>query len=40
MCCVLVSAKEIWDTLKEMYDNEKGISRVFKLYEQLFSLRM
>lgn len=36
----LRTAKEIWDTLREIYANEKNISRVFELYEQLFILRM
>ena len=31
-------AKEIYDTLKEMYFNEQNISRVADLYEKIFSL--
>ena len=27
----LRTAKEIWDTLREIYANEKNISRVFEL---------
>jgi len=34
----LKTAKEIWDTLKEMYSNEQNISRFAHLYEKLFSL--
>lgn len=40
MSCTLIflkTVKEIWDTLKEVYHNEKDISRVFELYE-FFSL--
>ena len=32
----LTTAKEMWNTLKVMYDNEKNPSRVFKIYERLF----
>ncbi|KAG8373563.1 hypothetical protein BUALT_Bualt11G0037500 [Buddleja alternifolia] len=35
----LPTAKRIWDMLHELYGNEKNISRVFELYEQLFSLQ-
>jgi len=33
----LCTVKDIWDTLKDMYNNEKNISRVFELYEQNIS---
>ena len=36
----MLTAKESWDTLKEMYANEKNVSKVFELYEHLFTLRM
>jgi len=29
----LRTVKEKWDTLKEMYINEKNVTRVFELYE-------
>jgi len=35
----LKTAKDVWDTLKEMYSNEQNISRVVDLYERLFALR-
>ncbi|KAL0386536.1 UNVERIFIED_CONTAM: hypothetical protein Slati_4545400 [Sesamum latifolium] len=35
----LSSAKEIWDTLRDMYSHEKNVSHVFELYEKLFSLK-
>lgn len=35
----LKTAKEIWDTLKEVHENEKNISKVFELYERLFTLQ-
>ena len=35
----LTTAKEIWDTLNVMYDNEKNPSRVFEIYECLFELK-
>jgi len=35
----LTTAKKMWDTLKVMYDNEKNLSRVFKIYERLFELK-
>jgi len=35
----LTTAKEMWDTLKTMYDNEKNPSRVFEIYERLFELK-
>ena len=35
----LPTAKNMWDTLKVMYENEKNPSRVFKIYEHLFELK-
>jgi len=35
----LTTAKEMWETLKVMYDNEKNPSRVFEIYERLFEFR-
>jgi len=35
----LTTAKEMWDTLKVMYENEKNPSRVFEIYECLFELK-
>lgn len=35
----LKTRKEIWKTLKKVYINEKNISRVFKLYEHMFTLK-
>ena len=35
----LTIAKEMWDTLKVMYGNEKNSSRVFEIYERLFELK-
>ena len=35
----LTTAKEMWDTLNVMYDNEKNPSRVFEIYERLFELK-
>lgn len=35
MC--LDTAKAMWDALREMFFNDKNISRVFELYEKLFS---
>ena len=35
----LTAAKEMWDTLKVMYGNEKNPSRVFEIYERLFELK-
>ena len=32
-------AKKIWDTLRLTYGHEKNISRVYEIYEQLFTLR-
>ena len=34
----LAIAKEMWDTLKVMYGNEKNYSRVLEIYERLFEL--
>jgi len=33
------TAKEMWDTLKVMYGNEKNSSKVFEIYECLFELK-
>ena len=33
----LTTAKEMWDTLKVMYDNEKNPSRVFEIYKRCLS---
>lgn len=33
----LKTANKIWNTLKEVYGNEKNIFRVFELYEHLFT---
>jgi len=35
----LPTAKDMWDTLKVMYGNEKISSRVFEIYERLFELK-
>ena len=35
----LTIAKDMWDTLKVMYENEKNPSKVFKIYERLFELK-
>jgi len=35
----LTTVKEMWDTLKVMYGNEKNPSRVFEIYERLFELK-
>ena len=35
----LPTAKDMWDTLKVMYENEKNPSRVFEIYENLFELK-
>jgi len=35
----LPTAKDIWDTLKVMYGNEKNLSRVFEIYECMFELK-
>jgi len=35
----LTITKEMWDTVKVMYDNEKNPSRVFEIYECLFELK-
>ena len=37
---ILRPAKKIWDTLKQIYGYEKNISRVFEVYEQIFTLKM
>jgi len=33
----LTTAKEMWDTLKVIYGNEKNPSRVFEIYERCLS---
>ena len=35
----LTTAKDVWDTLKVMYGNEKNPSRVLEIYERLFELK-
>jgi len=35
----LTTAKEMWDTLKVMYGNEKNSLRIFEIYERLFELK-
>jgi len=35
----LPTAKDMWDTLKIMYENEKNPSRVFEIYERIFELK-
>jgi len=35
----LPTAKDMWDTSKVMYGNEKNLSRVFEIYERLFELK-
>jgi len=35
----LSTAKEMCDTLKVMYGNEKNPSKVFEIYERLFELK-
>ncbi|KAL0446502.1 UNVERIFIED_CONTAM: Retrovirus-related Pol polyprotein from transposon TNT 1-94 [Sesamum latifolium] len=35
----LTTAKDMWDALHDMYSHAKNISRVFELYEKLFSLK-
>ena len=35
----LPTTKDMWDTLKVMYSNEKSPSRVFEIYERLFELK-
>ena len=37
---LLRPTKKIWDTLKMMYGYEQNISRVFEVYEQIFTLKM
>lgn len=32
-------AKKIFNTLKEVYENEKNISRVFELHEREFTFK-
>jgi len=33
----LTTAKEMWDTLRVMYENEKNPSSVFEIYEHLLT---
>ena len=35
----LTTVKDVWDTLKVMYDNRKNLLRVFKIYERLLELK-
>jgi len=35
----LTTAKEMWDTLKMIYGNEKNLLRVSEIYERLFELK-
>ena len=35
----LNTAKDMWDTLKVVYENEKNPSRVFEIYECLFEVK-
>jgi len=35
----LTTAKEMWEILKEMYENKKNLLRVFEIYERLFELK-
>jgi len=35
----LTTAKEMWDTLKVVYEKEKNPSRVFEIYERLSELK-
>lgn len=35
----LMTAKEIWNILKEVYNNKKNISRIFEFYERIFILQ-
>ena len=37
---ILRPARKIWDTLKQMYRYVKNISRIFEVYEQIFTLKM
>jgi len=36
---ILPTAKDMWDALKVMYDNENNPSRVFEIYECMFELK-
>lgn len=36
---MLRPTKKIWNTLKITYRHKKNISRVFEVYDQIFSLR-
>ena len=35
----LTIAKDMWDTLKVIYGNEKNPSRMFEIYERMFELK-
>ena len=35
----LTTAKEMWDTLKVTYGNEKNLSKVFEIYKRLFDFK-
>ena len=35
----ITTAKEMCDTLKVMYENEKNLSRVFEINERLFEFK-
>ena len=35
----LTTVKDMWNTLKVVYGNEKNPSRVFEIYERLFELK-
>ena len=35
----LTTAKEMLETMKVMYENEKNLSRVFEIYERMFELK-
>ena len=35
----LTTAKEMRDTMKVIYDNEKNLSRVFEIYKRLFEFK-
>jgi len=35
----LPTAKDMWDTMKVMYSNEKNPSKMFEIYERLFELK-
>ena len=35
----LATAKEMWDILKVMHENEKNLLRVFEIYDRLFKVK-